>query len=49
MKTVPHTARKIAILGATGSIGASTLDVVARHPERFTVTALAAIDRKSVV
>ena len=42
MKTVTHAARKIAILGATGSIGASTLDVVAQHPERFTVTALAA-------
>jgi 1-deoxy-D-xylulose-5-phosphate reductoisomerase len=34
--------RRIAILGATGSIGASTLDVVARHPDRFRVTALAA-------
>ncbi|NCT68698.1 MAG: 1-deoxy-D-xylulose-5-phosphate reductoisomerase [Rhodanobacteraceae bacterium] len=34
--------RKIAVLGATGSIGASTLDVVARHPDRFRVTALAA-------
>jgi 1-deoxy-D-xylulose-5-phosphate reductoisomerase len=35
-------ARNIAILGATGSIGASTLDVIARHPDRFSVTALAA-------
>jgi 1-deoxy-D-xylulose-5-phosphate reductoisomerase len=34
--------RTIAVLGATGSIGASTLDVVARHPDRFRVTALAA-------
>jgi 1-deoxy-D-xylulose-5-phosphate reductoisomerase len=34
--------RRIAVLGATGSIGASTLDVVARHPDRFQVTALAA-------
>jgi 1-deoxy-D-xylulose-5-phosphate reductoisomerase len=42
MKTVAHAARKITILGATGSIGASTLDVVARHPDRFAVTALAA-------
>jgi 1-deoxy-D-xylulose-5-phosphate reductoisomerase len=32
----------ISILGATGSIGASTLDVVARHPERFRVVALTA-------
>ncbi|MDQ2963377.1 MAG: 1-deoxy-D-xylulose-5-phosphate reductoisomerase [Pseudomonadota bacterium] len=37
-----HPARKITLLGATGSIGASTLDVVARHPDRFAVTALAA-------
>ncbi len=28
------------ILGATGSIGVSTLDVVARHPDRFEVVAL---------
>ena len=32
----------IAILGATGSIGTSTLDVLARHPERYTVLALSA-------
>jgi 1-deoxy-D-xylulose-5-phosphate reductoisomerase len=32
----------ICILGATGSIGASTLDVLARHPERFRVVALTA-------
>ncbi|SNS76998.1 1-deoxy-D-xylulose 5-phosphate reductoisomerase [Noviherbaspirillum humi] len=32
----------ITILGATGSIGASTLDVVARHPDRFRVYALTA-------
>ena len=34
--------RQLTILGATGSIGASTLDVVARHPDRFRVVALAA-------
>ena len=34
--------RNIAVLGATGSIGASTLDVVARHPDRFRVVALSA-------
>ncbi|MEP7329998.1 MAG: 1-deoxy-D-xylulose-5-phosphate reductoisomerase [Betaproteobacteria bacterium] len=34
--------RRLALLGATGSIGASTLDVVARHPDRFEVVALAA-------
>jgi len=34
--------RKIAILGATGSIGRSTLDLVERHPERFEVVAVTA-------
>ena len=33
---------QITILGATGSIGASTLDVVFRHPERYSVFALTA-------
>ena len=32
----------VAILGSTGSIGRSTLDVIARHPERFQAVALAA-------
>src|SRR5205807_9817925 len=32
----------LTVLGATGSIGASTLDVVARHPDRYRVLALAA-------
>jgi 1-deoxy-D-xylulose-5-phosphate reductoisomerase len=32
----------ITVLGATGSIGKSTLDVVARHPERYRVVALTA-------
>ncbi|MBI2837520.1 MAG: 1-deoxy-D-xylulose-5-phosphate reductoisomerase [Acidobacteria bacterium] len=34
--------KKISILGSTGSIGRSTLKVVASHPHRFAVTALAA-------
>jgi 1-deoxy-D-xylulose-5-phosphate reductoisomerase len=34
------TVRTLTILGATGSIGTSTLDVVARHPERFRIHAL---------
>lgn len=34
--------KKIAILGSTGSIGTNTLDVVAQHPDRFSVVALAA-------
>jgi 1-deoxy-D-xylulose-5-phosphate reductoisomerase len=32
----------VAVLGSTGSIGRSTLDVVARHPDRFRVVALTA-------
>ena len=36
------TTKRLAILGSTGSIGSSTLDVVARHPGRFEVFALAA-------
>ncbi|MFO1396940.1 MAG: 1-deoxy-D-xylulose-5-phosphate reductoisomerase [Burkholderiales bacterium] len=34
--------RRVTLLGATGSIGDSTLDVIARHPDRFAVEALAA-------
>jgi len=34
--------RRVAVLGATGSIGASALDVIARHPDRFRATVLAA-------
>ncbi len=34
--------RKIAILGSTGSIGENTLRVIADHPDRFSVVALAA-------
>jgi 1-deoxy-D-xylulose-5-phosphate reductoisomerase len=34
--------RNVAVLGATGSIGASALDVISRHPQRFRVAALAA-------
>ena len=37
--------QRLAILGSTGSIGTSTLDVVARHPERFEVTGLSAYRR----
>ena len=33
---------KVAVLGATGSIGGSTLDVIARHPQRFRATVLTA-------
>ena len=34
--------KTISVLGATGSIGDSTLDVVARHPDRYRVHALSA-------
>jgi 1-deoxy-D-xylulose-5-phosphate reductoisomerase len=34
--------RKIAILGATGSVGKSTLDLVDHHPERFDVVSVTA-------
>lgn len=37
--------QRLVILGATGSVGVSTLDVVARHPERFEVFALTAQHR----
>lgn len=36
---------QVTILGSTGSIGVSTLDVLARHPERFEVYALTAASR----
>ena len=34
--------QRLTVLGSTGSIGTSTLDVVARHPDRFEVFALSA-------
>lgn len=40
--------RNVTVLGSTGSIGVSTLDVIRRHPDRFKVVALTAakqIDR----
>ncbi len=41
--------QNITILGSTGSIGKSTLDVVARHPEKFTVFALSANTQHEVL
>ena len=35
-------AQAVTLLGSTGSIGHSALDVIARHPERFSVYALSA-------
>ncbi len=37
--------QRITVLGATGSIGRSTLDVVSRHPDRFRIHALTAQSR----
>ncbi|MBJ2158220.1 1-deoxy-D-xylulose-5-phosphate reductoisomerase [Variovorax sp. IB41] len=34
--------QRVTVLGSTGSVGVSTLDVIARHPERFEVFALSA-------
>lgn len=37
--------QRICVLGSTGSVGTSTLDVLARHPERYEVFALSAMSR----
>ncbi|MBS7558096.1 1-deoxy-D-xylulose-5-phosphate reductoisomerase [Pseudomonas sp. RC4D1] len=37
--------QQITVLGATGSIGLSTLDVIARHPDRYQVFALSGFSR----
>lgn len=37
--------KRIAVLGSTGSIGVSTLSVIASHPERFRVVGIAARSR----
>lgn len=37
--------QRVTVLGSTGSIGVSTLDVIARHPDRFEVFALSAATR----
>lgn len=39
------TQRNVTVLGATGSIGVSTLDVIARHPDRYRVIALSGYSR----
>ncbi|KAB8198174.1 1-deoxy-D-xylulose-5-phosphate reductoisomerase, partial [Lysobacter maris] len=41
MSTAPDI-REVAVLGATGSIGGSALDVIARHPDRLRASVLAA-------
>ena len=37
--------QSVTVLGSTGSIGTSTLDVLGRHPERYEVFALSAMSR----
>lgn len=37
------TPQRVVVLGSTGSIGQSTLDVISRHPDRYEVVALAAL------
>ncbi len=44
-----HIIKRIAILGSTGSIGVNTLEVIARHPDRFEVFALSASTRVAVM
>jgi len=41
--------QRLVILGSTGSVGSSTLDVVARHPGRFEVVGLSAMQRVDVL
>ena len=43
------TRHRLTVLGATGSIGVSTLDVVARHPEHYEVIALTGNSRVDVL
>lgn len=40
--TIPNGPVGVTILGATGSIGVNTLDVISRHPEQYRVVALTA-------
>ena len=40
-----QTTQSVSVLGSTGSIGVSTLDVLARHPQRYSVFALTARER----
>ena len=47
--TMARPLQKLTILGSTGSIGVSTLDVVVRHPEQFQVFALTANQRVEVL
>ena len=37
--------QRVCVLGSTGSIGESTLDVISRHPDTLSVHALSAFSR----
>ena len=39
---MPPVKQRVTVLGSTGSVGVNTLDVMARHPDRFEVFALSA-------
>ncbi|UCV01392.1 1-deoxy-D-xylulose-5-phosphate reductoisomerase [Acidovorax radicis] len=41
--------QRLTVLGSTGSIGTSTLDVLARHPDRFEVFALSAATQVDLI
>ncbi len=45
MSPTHNTRQRVCVLGSTGSIGVSTLDVIARHPDRFEVFALTGASR----
>lgn len=42
MNALSQRKQRVTVLGSTGSVGVSTLDVIARHPERFEIFALSA-------
>jgi 1-deoxy-D-xylulose-5-phosphate reductoisomerase len=42
MNAMSEQKQRVTILGSTGSVGTNTLDVIARHSERFEVFALTA-------
>ena len=39
------TRQPVCVLGSTGSIGVNTLDVIARHPDRYEIVARSAMSR----
>jgi 1-deoxy-D-xylulose-5-phosphate reductoisomerase len=49
MTPTPPPLQRLAILGSTGSVGTTTLDVVSRHPDRFQVVALSGFQRMDVL